>query len=143
PVVSMHENEQHQSQLATYPLVRSAQGGPAPDGKALLVEGATADGEPVRFALSLTDVQHFVSFLLISVGRLSVAQDDYGRTADDTVGQSPPVPATSIAIGEPEGEEGYLGIAVGQAELVFSVPLSVFDELGRTLLTISAKPNGH
>jgi hypothetical protein len=26
---------------------------------------------------------------------------------------------------------------------VFSVPLSVFDELGRTLLTISAKPNGH
>jgi len=33
------------------------------DGKALLVEGATADGEPVRFALSLTDVQHFVAFL--------------------------------------------------------------------------------
>lgn len=104
------------------------------DGKALLVEGATADGEPVRFALSLTDVQHFVAFLLISVGKLSVAQDDYGRTA---------MPATSIAIGQPEGEEGYLGIAVGQAELVFSVPLSVFDELGRTLLTISAKPNGH
>jgi hypothetical protein len=80
--------------------------------------------------------------LLISVGKLSVAQDDQDRTVDDTVGQSPPVPATSIAIGEPEGEEGYLGIAVGQAELVFSVPLSVFDELGRTLLTISAKPNG-
>jgi hypothetical protein len=57
----------------------------------------------VRFALSLTDVQHFVSFLLISVGKLRVAQDDYGRTADDTVGQSPPVPATSIAR-QPEGE---------------------------------------
>jgi len=135
-------DERNESNLATYPLMRFAQGGPAPDGKALLVEGATADGEPVRFALSLTDVQHFVAFLLISVGRLSVAQDDQGPSADDTVGQSPPVPATSIAIGQPEGEEGYLGIAVGQAELVFSVPLSVFDELGRTLLTISAKPNG-
>jgi hypothetical protein len=142
PVVSMLENEQHQSPLATYPLVRSAQGGPAPDGKALLVEGATADGEPVRFALSLTDVQHFVAFLLISVGRMSIARDDDGPTTDDSVGQSPPVPATSIAIGQPEGEEGYLGIAVGQAELVFSLPLSVFDELGRTLLTVSARPNG-
>jgi hypothetical protein len=138
----MRMDERNESNLATYPLMRFAQGGPAPDGKALLVEGATADGEPVRFALSLTDVQHFVAFLLISVGRLSVAQDDQGPSADDTVGQSPPVPATSIAIGQPEGEEGYLGIAVGQAELVFSVPLSVFDELGRTLLTISAKPNG-
>jgi hypothetical protein len=138
----MRMDERNESNLATYPLMRFAQGGPAPDGKALLVEGATADGEPVRFALSLTDVQHFVAFLLISVGRLSVAQDDQGPSADDTVGQSPPVPATSIAIGQPEGEEGYLGIAVGQAELVFSVPLSVFDELGRALLTISAKPNG-
>jgi hypothetical protein len=135
-------DERNESNLATYPLMRFAQGGPAPDGKALLVEGATADGEPVRFALSLTDVQHFVAFFLISVGRLSVAQDDRAPSADDTVGQSPPVPATSIAIGQPEGEESYLGIAVGQAELVFSVPLSVFDELGRTLLTISAKPNG-
>jgi hypothetical protein len=138
----MRMDERTESNLATYPLMRFAQGGPAPDGKALLVEGATADGEPVRFALSLTDVQHFVAFLLISVGKLSVAQDDQDRTVDAPVGQSPPVPATSIAIGEPEGEEGYLGIAVGQAELVFSVPLSVFDELGRTLLTISAKPSG-
>jgi hypothetical protein len=137
-------DERTESNLATYPLMRFAQGGPAPDGKALLVEGATADGEPVRFALSLTDVQHFVAFLLISVGKLSIALDVQGPSADDTVGQSPPVPATSIAIGQPEGEEGYLGIAVGQAELVFSVPLSVFDELGRTLLTVSAgKPNGH
>jgi hypothetical protein len=138
----MRMNEQRKSDLAAYPLVRSAQGGPAPDGKALRVEGATAEGEPVRFALSLADVQHFVAFLLISVGRMSIARGDDGSTTDDSVGQSPQVPATSIAIGQPEGEEGYLGIAVGQAELVFSLPLSVFDELGRTLLTVSARPNG-
>jgi hypothetical protein len=51
------------------------------------------------------------------------------------------VPATSIAVGEPAGNEGYLGIAVGRAELIFSMPLSAFEELGRTMLTISAKPN--
>jgi hypothetical protein len=121
----MRMNEQCESDLAAYPLVRSAQGGPAPDGKALLVEGVTAEGEPARFALSLTDVQHFVAFLLISVGLMSITRDDDGPTTDDSVGQSPPVPATSIAIGQPEGEEGYLGIAVGQAELVFSLPFSV------------------
>jgi hypothetical protein len=128
-----------ETDLALYPLVRHAQGGPAPDGNALLVEAASADGESVRFALSLTDVQHFVSFLLISVGKISAARDDRVQVSDATVGQSPPVPVTSIAIGQPEGDEGYLGIAVGQAELVFSVPLSALDELGRTLLTVSAK----
>ena len=55
--------------------------------------------------------------------------------------QSPAVPATSVAVGEPAGNEGYLGIAVGRAELIFSMPLSAFEELGRTLLTLSAKPN--
>jgi hypothetical protein len=123
-----------------YPLVRHAQGGPAPDNNALLVEAATADGEPVRFALSLADVQHFVAFLLISVGKIGVVRGD--RISDGPIGQCLPVPATSIAIGQPEGDEGYLGIAVGDAEIVFSIPLSAFGELGRTLLTLSAKPNG-
>jgi hypothetical protein len=53
----MRMDERTETNLATYPLMRFAQGGPALDGKAVLVEGATADGEPVRFALSLTDVQ--------------------------------------------------------------------------------------
>ena len=50
-----------------------------------------------------------------------------------------PIPVTAIEIGEPVGDEGYLGISVGQAELVFSVPMSAFDPLGRTILTLSAQ----
>jgi hypothetical protein len=100
----------------TYPLVRHAQGGPAPDNNALLVEAATADGQPVRFALSLADVQHFVAFLLISVGKIGVMRGD--QISDGPIGQC------------------------GEAEIVFSIPLSAFGELGRTLLTLSAKPNG-
>ena len=92
----------------------------------------------MRFAIPLTDVQHLVAFLLISAGRISAMQDDQMPTSDE-VGQSPPVPVTSIAVGEPAGDEGYLGIAVGPAELVFSIPISAFDELGRTLLAISAE----
>jgi len=134
-------DKQLESGVAVYPLVRHAQGGPAPDGKSLLVEATAPNGEPVRFAISLTDVQHFVSFLLISARRISAMRDDPAQTLGG-IGQIPPIPVTSIAVGEPVGDEGYLGIAVGPAKLVFSVPTSVFSELGRTLMTMSAGPNG-
>jgi hypothetical protein len=140
-ILLMLADERRESDWALYPLVRYAQGGPAPDGKALLVEGATAEDEPVRFALSVGDVQDFVAFLLISLGQIGVMRGDPAPTSDQAIVQSPAVPATSIAVGEPAGNEGYLGIAVGRAELIFSMPLSAFEELGRTMLTISAKPN--
>src|SRR5262245_59271842 len=132
-------NEQLGNESAVFPLVRDVQSAPSPDGKALLVEVGTADDKLVRFAIPFTDVQHFVAFLLISAGRISAAMDEQVPISDE-VGQSPPVPVTSIAIGEAAGNEGYLGIAVGPAELVFSIPVSAFGELGRTLLAISAEP---
>lgn len=125
-----------------YPLVRYAQGGPAPDGEALLIEGATAEGGPVRFSLCLGDVQHFVAFLLISVRQIGVVRGDPAPIPDAAIVQSPAVPATSIAVGQAQGDQGYLGVAVGRTELVFSIPLSAFEELGRTMLTISARTNG-
>jgi hypothetical protein len=134
-------NEQVTDEPAVFPLVRHVQSAPAPDGKAMLVEVATVDEGLVRFAIPLADVQHLVAFLLISAGRISALRGDQAPTSDE-VGQSPPIPATSIAVGEPAGAEGYLGIAVGPAELVFSIPISAFDELGRTLLAISAEPGG-
>ena len=135
----MPMDEQLANQSAVFPLVRVVQSAPSPDGKALLVEVGSADDKLVRFAIPLTDVQHFVAFLLISAGRITAMENEHVPTSE-AVGQSPPVPVTSIAVGEPAGEEGYLGIAVGPAELVFSIPISAFDELGRTLLAISADP---
>lgn len=135
----MLTDEQLADEPAVFPLVQHIQSGPAPDGKALLVEIATANEGLVRFAIPLTDVQHLVAFLLISAGKVSAAQDVQISPSDE-VGQSPPVPVTSIAVGEPSGDEGYLGIAVGPAELVFSIPISAFDELGRTFLALSAEP---
>jgi hypothetical protein len=37
-------------------------------------------------------------------------------------------------IGEPSGEEGYIGISISRAERVFSLPISAFKPLGRSLL---------
>jgi hypothetical protein len=52
-----------------------------------------------------------------------------------------PIPATSIAIGEPNGDEGYLGISVGRAELIFSLPVSAFESLGHSFLMAGTPPN--
>jgi hypothetical protein len=37
-------------------------------------------------------------------------------------------------------DEGYLGISVGRAELVFSLPVSSFGPLGETLLMAGTSP---
>ena len=60
-----------QAGAALLPLVLQVQGGASPDGGSLLVEAATGDGEMLRFAVALTDVQQFVAFLLVSAGLLN------------------------------------------------------------------------
>jgi len=123
---------------ALFPLVLQVQGGPSPDGRSLLVEAATVEGEMLRFAVALTDVQHFVAFLLVSAGK-ATAMQGLAAAPNPVAPMSLPIPVTAIDVGEPVGNEGYLGISVGRAELVFSVPMSAFDPLGRTMLTLSAQ----
>ena len=115
------------------------QGGASPDGGSLLVEAATVDGEILRFAVALTDIQHLVAFLLVSAGKVTATQGLAATSPDSAAVMSLPIPVTAIDVGEPVGNEGYLGISVGRAELVFSVPMSAFDPLGRTMLTLSAQ----
>jgi hypothetical protein len=131
--------DQHNSNTAIFSIIHALQGGPSEDGTALLVEAATFDDKIVRFAIPIENIQHFIAFLLIWVGKISASQD---RGAETGGTQSLPIPVTSISIGEPEGGEGYLGISVGRAELTFSVPASALSSVGETLLMAnSARPN--
>jgi hypothetical protein len=58
--------EDRQAAFAPFHLVLQVQGGPSPDGRSLLVEAVTVEGEMLRFDVALTDVQHLVAFLLVS-----------------------------------------------------------------------------
>jgi hypothetical protein len=104
-----------------------------------MIEGLTAEGGPVRFALSLNEVQHFIAFLLVSVGKISALRGDHGEAELET-DNCRPIPVTSVAIGGPQGDQGLFSVAVGQAELVFAIPLSSFDPIARTMLMASAQP---
>lgn len=121
-----------------FPLLQYVQGGPSPDGRKLLVEAVTPQG-PVHLSIALGDVQHLVAFLLVSAGKMTGLSEAQGMDVP-TSAACRPIPATSVSIGESLGDEGYLGIDVGAAELVFALPLAAFDPIARTMLTTSARP---
>jgi hypothetical protein len=124
-----------------FPLIWSFEGGPSADGQALLVRATGFDQSVTTFAIPVDNVKHFIAFLLAWVGTLSAAgaADDTGTPGE---AQVMPIPATSIAIGAPSGQEGYIGISVGRAELVFAFPLASFGPLGQTLLMAGTPANG-
>jgi hypothetical protein len=130
----------HNEDFAAFPVVRFARGGPSPDGESLLVEARTPQGGVLRFAILLADIQDFVSFLLVSIGKISAQQNPEVSSTRPADSSGVPIPITSISIAEPIGDEGYVEICVGRAELMFSVPVSAFGPLARALLTISGQP---
>ena len=124
---------------ADFPLIYAFEGGPSADGQTLLVRATGFDRSVTTFAIPVDNVKHFIAFLLAWVGTLGAARGD-ADASDDA--QIMPIPATSIAIGAPSGEEGYIGISVGRAELVFALPLASFGPLGQTLMMAGAPANG-
>lgn len=124
---------------AEFPVIYSFEGGPSVDGQTLLVRATGFDKSVTTFAIPIDNVKHFIAFLLAWVGTLSEANGDADAPAEARI---MPIPATSIAIGAPSGEEGYIGISVGRAELVFALPLASFASLGQTLMMAGTPANG-
>jgi hypothetical protein len=123
-----------------FPIVCSFDASGSEDGSALLVQANGFDGSVLRFAIPIDNVKYFISFLLMWVGTISSTES--GRDKTDLIGLGTlPIPATSIAIGEPSGKEGYIGISVGRAELVFSLPISAFHPIAQTLLLAGMQPS--
>src|ERR1700756_3174261 len=91
-----------------FPIAYSLDGAPSAEGTALRVAATALDGS---FAIPIDSVKHFIAFLLVWIGTISATREN-GDDAEVAGGSTLPVPATSIAIGEPSGEEGYIGIAV-------------------------------
>jgi hypothetical protein len=122
-----------------FPVVYSFEGRPSDDNSTFLVEGTGFDGSPVRFAIPVDNIQHFIAFLLVWVRTLSDAVDKQpeGSEFDGRI----PIPATSIAVGHPNGNEAYIGISVGRAELVFSLPAASLGSIGQSFMIAGTPSN--
>src|SRR5262249_9224488 len=92
----------------TTPTIYAFDGQPSEDGRTLLVNATAFDGRVIPFAIPVDNVKHFIAFLLAWVGTMS-AGDPVAENDESPVGTGIiPIPATSIAIGEPSGQEGYI-----------------------------------
>jgi hypothetical protein len=124
-----------------FPIVYSFDGRPSEDGSAFLVEAIAFEGSVARFAIPVDNIQHFIAFLLIWVRELSGGHSS-GTHADGSESDGCiPIPATSIAIGQPSGDQVYIAISVGRAELVFSLPASSLGPVGQSLMLAGAPLN--
>src|SRR5262245_35733330 len=122
-----------------FPVVCSCERHPSEDNSTFLVEGTCFDGSTVRFAVPVDNIQHFIAFLLVWVHALSDAVD---KSPDDPGSQGRiPIPATSFAIGQPSGDEAYIAISVGRAELIFALPASSLGSIGQSLLLAGTPVN--
>ena len=125
-----------------FPLIYSFEGGPSADGQTLLVKATGFDQSVTSFAIPVDNVKHFIAFLLAWVGTISAAGAAAADADEPGEVQVMPIPATSIAVGAPSGQEGFIGISVGRAELVFTLPLASFGPLGQTLMMAGMPANG-
>ena len=122
-----------------FPIIHTFEGGPSADASMLLIRATGFDASVTTFAIPVDNVKHFIAFLLAWVGTISEATGDADAAGE---AQLMPIPATSVAVGAPSGQEGYLGISVGRAELVFALPLASLGPLGQTLMMAGTPANG-
>jgi hypothetical protein len=128
-------------EAALFPRIRGAEGRLSGDGKALLVEALTDSGDVVRFSVDLGEVQHLVSYLLVWTARLAAEHTPASGIGEAARVFSHPIPVTAVSMGTGDGGEGLLGISVGPAELLFSIPMAALGSIGKTLLTASVQPH--
>jgi hypothetical protein len=94
------EDAMNEQSTRFFPVIYSFEGNPSDDSSAFLVEGTGFDGSIVRFAIPLDNIQHFVAFLLVWAGTISAGHPNRERDDSQNHGRIP-IPATSIAIGQP------------------------------------------
>jgi hypothetical protein len=124
-----------------FPVIYSFEGHPSDDGSFFLMEGTAFDGTVVRLGIPLDNIQHLIAFLLNWVGTISSAHPNDAPAGASEGHDCIPIPATSIGIGHATGDQAYIGISVGRAELVFSLPASALTSVGQSLMLAGTPSN--
>jgi hypothetical protein len=108
----------------------------APDGKAIGLRIQRSAQGPIDLCLRTQDVQYMVSMML-ALGC------EAKRLQGPTEPESPPnaaipLPLSAINIGLDDDNKTFLMLEVGAAALMFGMPAAVLEEVGQTLLALSA-----
>jgi hypothetical protein len=109
----------------------------APNGKAIGLRIQRSEQGPVDLCLRSEDVQYFISLVLAlshEAKRLRPAPE-----FDVPPSAAIPLPITAINVGQTNDDESFLMLDVGVVSLTFGLPPAALQEVGQTLLALSAR----
>ena len=122
------------------PFVIDVIGEVTANGKAIGLRIQRSEQGPVDLCLRIQDVQYLVSILL------ALGCEAKRRHAPPEVDAPPsgaiPLPLSAINVGQDDHDQTFLMLEVGAAALMFALPPAALEEVGQTLLALSARATG-
>jgi hypothetical protein len=119
------------------PFIIDVIGEVAPNGKAIGLRIQRSEQGPVDLCLRIQDVQYLVSILL------ALSCEAKRRHAPPEVDAPPsgaiPLPLSAINVGQDDHDQTFLMLEVGAVALMFGLPPAALEEVGQTLLALSAR----
>jgi hypothetical protein len=132
---------QHEPAAEPAPFVVDVLGEVEPSGRAIALRIQRSEQGPVDLCLRSEDVQYFVSLIL------ALAHEAKRRQPAGSIDPPPsatiPLPLTAINVGQTTDDESFVMLDIGVVSLTFGLRQEYLEEVGRTLLALSARaPSG-
>ncbi len=119
------------------PFVTDVLGEVAPNGEAIGLRIQRSAQGPIDLYLRIQDLQYMVS-LMLALG--CEAKRRQGMQEPELLPNGAiPLPLSAINIGLDDDNKTFLMLEVGAAALMFGIHSEVLEEVGRTLLALSAR----
>ena len=119
------------------PFVIHVVGDIAPSGEAIGLQIERTEQGPVNLYIRTEDVKYLVS-LLLNLG-CEAKRRQSSPTLDVPPTEAIPLPLDAINVGQSDDDQPFLLLEVGIASLMFMVSPTCLEQLGKTILTLSAK----
>ncbi len=131
--MSTHQEASGQSR----PFVVHVVGDIEPSGEAIGLQIERSEQGPVNLCLRTEDVKYLVS-LLLNLGCEAKRRQSSPRP-DAPPTEAIPLPLDAINVGQSDDDQPFLLLEVGIASLMFMVSPACLEQVGQTMLTLSAK----
>jgi len=132
--LTMHEEEAGHRPA---PVVMQVVGDVSQNGEAIGLQIERSDQNPVDLCLRTQDLKYFVSILL-NLG-CEARRRQVPAMTDAPPTEAIPLPLHAINVGQSDDDQTFLLLEVGSASLMFMLSPSCLEQIGQTLLAMSAK----
>jgi hypothetical protein len=130
----MHEEEAGRRRA---PVVMQVVGDVSPNGEAIGLQIERSDQDPVDLCVRTQDLKYFVS-LLLNLG-CEARRRQAPTESDAPPTEAIPLPLDAINVGQNDDDQTFLLLEVGSASLMFMLSPNCLEQIGATLLAMSAK----